>query len=90
MEMILTLIGLILSFGGSAYLVYDTLISLRKPKSVIIPVREGGKIIGVHRLKPTKEWGYKQVKVTPEEIKLVISLFIISLGFFLQILDFII
>ncbi len=36
--MTLTLIGLILSFIGSAYLVYDTLTNFGKPKSIMSPI----------------------------------------------------
>ncbi len=87
--MILTLIGLILSFCGSAYFVYDTLTNFGKPKSATSIIYDKGKIKEVIRLKRTKDWGYKQAKITPEEIKLVISLSLLSLGFLLQILDFI-
>ena len=85
--MILTLIGLILSFGGSAYLVYDTLTNFGKPKSVITPIIDKGKISGLMRLKRAKDWGFEQVKITPEEIKLLISISKLSLGFLFQILD---
>jgi len=88
-KMILTLIGLILSFIGSAYLVYDTLTNFGKPKSVFSPIYDKGKIKEFMRLKRDKGWGFKQVKITPEEIKLIISLSLLSLGFLLQILDFV-
>ena len=42
--MILTLIGLILSFGGSSYLVYDTLTNFGKPKSATSIIYNKGKI----------------------------------------------
>jgi len=86
--MSLTLIGLILSFLGSAYLVGDTLINLGKPKSVMTPILDKGKIKSFMRLKRAKDWGFKRVRITPEEIKLLISLLFISVGFLLQILDF--
>ncbi len=41
------------------------------------------------RLKRDKGRGFKQTKITPEEIKLILSLSLLSLGFLLQILDFI-
>lgn len=87
--MILTLIGLILSFGGSAYLVYDTLTNFGKPKSVTSIIYHGeNNPTECFRYKRLKGGWLKQVKITPEEIKLVISLSLLSLGFLLQILDF--
>jgi len=89
-KMILTLSGLILSFLGSAYLVFDTLTNFGKPKSAISAIYDEGKIKEVISLKRAEGWGFKQVKITPEEIKLVVSLSLLSLGFLLQILDFLI
>ncbi|MFA5855774.1 MAG: hypothetical protein WC867_00310 [Candidatus Pacearchaeota archaeon] len=88
--MILTLIGLILNFIGSAYLVYDNLTTFGKPKSVTsIIYHEESKPPECIRYKRLKGGWLKQVKITPEEIKLIISFSLISLGFLLQILDFI-
>ena len=70
--MSLTLIGLILSFAGSAYLLIDTLINFGKPKSIMSPIINKGKIEGFMRLKRAKDWGFKPVKITPEEIKLIV------------------
>ena len=85
----LTLLGLILSFLGSAYLVYDTLTNFGKPKSVTSITYHGeNNPIECFRYKRLKGGWLKQVKITPEEIKLVISLSLLSLGFLLQILDF--
>lgn len=87
--MILTLIGLILSFCGSTYLVYDTLINFDKQKSFVqVMYPDNEKRREVFRYDYTKK-GLKEVKYTKDEIKLVISLSLLSLGFLLQILDFI-
>jgi hypothetical protein len=88
--MILTLIGLICSFIGSISLVFDTLFAFGKERTIFIPIYgKGDKIKRFNRLKKKEEGGYKEVKISKEEIKLIISLSLLSLGFFLQILDFI-
>lgn len=86
--MILTLIGLGLSFIGSAMLVYDTLNGLGKQKASYLPANKKFKW-GVMKLEPQKDGFVKTVKFTKEEIKLAVSLSSLSLGFLLQILDFI-
>jgi len=84
----LTLIGLILSFSGSAYLVYNTLTNFGKLNSFVqIMYPDDEQKRKVFRYDRTKK-GLKEVKISKEEIKLVISLFLLSLGFFLQILDY--
>jgi len=88
-EMILTIIGLVLSFGGSSYLLYDTLTNFGKPRSLMSPVIDKGKTKSFIRLKRDKDWGFKRVKITPEEIKLIVALSLLSSGFLLQISDFI-
>jgi hypothetical protein len=86
--MILTLIGLILSFCGSAYLVYDTLINFSRLKSFVqIEYPNDEKRRKVYRYDYTKK-GLESVKISKEEIKLAISLSLLSLGFLLQILEF--
>lgn len=85
--MILTLIGLISSFLGSAMLVYNTLRNLGKPKPIYFQSNEKyGLKAG--KLEPQKDGFAKRVKYTKEEKNLVFSLLLLSLGFFLQILDF--
>jgi len=84
----LTLIGLFLSFGSSAYLVYDTLMNFGKPKSIMMPVHEKDGNKRYIRLKRAKDWGFERTKRTPEETKLIIGLYVLSWGFLLQILDF--
>jgi len=86
--MILTLIGLILSFLGSIFLVYDTLTNLGKQKPTYFPEdkKYGWKPM---KLEPQKDGFCKRVRYTKEEIKLVISFSLLSLGFLLQILNFI-
>jgi len=87
--MILTLIGLILSFAGSFYLAYDALVNFGRPKSymqIMYPDDEQKRKI--FRYDYTKK-GPKEVKISREEKKLAISLSLLSLGFLLQILDFI-
>ena len=86
--MILTLIGLILSFLGSAILVYDSLANLGKLKPTYFQANKkyGWK---AEKLEPQKDGFLKRVRFTKEEIKLVISLSLLSLGFLFQILDFI-
>ena len=87
--MILTLIGLILSFVGSAYLVYNALTNFGKPKSVTSITYKGeNNPPECIRYKRQKGGWLKQVKITPEERNLSISLFLLSLGFLLQILGF--
>ena len=84
----LTLIGLILSFSGSAYLVYDAFKNFGQPKSfaqVIYPDDEERREVSYYDY--TKK-GLKRVKFSKEQKKLVFSLFLLSLGFLLQILDF--
>ena len=90
--MILTLIGLIFSFVGSIILIADSILSFGKPRTIINPIRwdEKGKIKKFSRLKPRLGGGYDEVKISKEEIMLIISLSLISLGFLLQILDYLI
>ena len=84
--MALTLIGLILSFIGSILLIFDTLINYTKGKSrVMIEYPYVPEKRKVYRYNSE----HKQVKITREEILLIISLSLISFGFLLQILDFI-
>jgi len=88
--MILTLIGLILSFIGSAYLVFDTLTNFGKPKSITSIIYHGeNNPPECIRYKRLKGGWLKRVKITSEEVKLTIALFLLGLGFLLQILDFI-
>jgi len=83
--MILTLIGLIFSSIGSAYLVYDTLVNFGKPKSFVqIMYPYDNEKRQVFRYDPAKK-GVKTVKITKEEIKLAFSLGLLSLGFLFQI-----
>lgn len=87
--MILILIGLILSFIGSAFLVWDSLFNFGKSKTIFTPVyAKGNEIKKFIRLESKKEGGYKEVKISKEEIKHIIALFLLSFGFLLQILDF--
>ena len=88
--MILTLIGLILSFIGSVILLIDTLFSFGRPKTIFSPIYNKGKIERFMRLQRNKNGGFDQVRISKEEIKHIISLFLLSIGFFLQLLDFII
>jgi len=89
--MSLTLIGLILSFGGSAYLVLDTLINFGKPRSVTSIIHKGeNRPPECIRYKRQKDGWLKEVKITPEERTLLISFSLLIFGFLLQILDFII
>ena|SRR3989338_3902480 len=88
--MYLTLIGLIISFGVSFYLMYDTLINFGKPSSILIPFIKRGKANEYVRLEREKDWGFRRVKITKEEIKLIISLFLLCYGFLLQLLDLVI
>lgn len=84
--MILTLIGLILSFIGSILLIFDTLINYTKGKSrIMIEYPDTPEKRKVYRYNSE----HKQVKITREEILLIVSISLIGLGFLLQILDFI-
>ncbi len=86
----LSLMGLILSFIGSVRLVFDTLFDFGRERTVFTPVYgKGYKIKRFIRLQKKQEGGYKEVKISKEEIKLIISLSLLSLGFLLQIFDFI-
>ncbi len=86
--MILTLIGLILSFGGSFYFAFDTLINFGKPKSFqIIEYPDDEQRRRVYRYDQTKK-GLKEVKISKEEKKLFVFLVLLGLGFLLQLLDF--
>jgi hypothetical protein len=94
--MILTLIGLILSFCGSTLLVIDTILNLGKERTSFIPSRynSDGKPIKFIRQQKVyginDGWGgYKEVKVSKEEIKSIIALSLLGVGFLLQILDFV-
>ena len=82
----LILIGLIFSFIGSVLLIFDTLINYTRGKSYIA-------IIYPDTPEKRKVYRYnskhKPVKITREEIFLMVSISLISLGFLLQILDFI-
>jgi len=86
--MILTLIGLIFSFFGAFSLVFDAFVNFGKPKSVISVMYEGGGIKKIYRYDKLKDGFLKRVKITKEEKKLIVALLLLSLGFFLQILDF--
>ena len=85
--MILTFIGLILSFIGSAILIYDALKNLGKSKAIYLSSNKkyGWKD---EKLEPQSDGFLKRVKFTKEEKILIISLFLISFGFLLQLLDF--
>lgn len=85
--MILTLIGLSLSFMGSAMLVYETWKNLGKSGPVYFQPNEkyGWK---AEKLEPQSDGFLKRVTYTKEERKLIISLSLLSFGFLLQILDF--
>lgn len=93
---VLTLMGLILSFIGSIILVIDTLIRFGKPKSIIFtPTKYGkdGKPTKIVREKQIFDSrgmpaGYREIKITGKEITLLVSLFLISEGFFLQIVSY--
>ncbi|MEK6889736.1 MAG: hypothetical protein AABX35_00955 [Nanoarchaeota archaeon] len=79
----LNLIGLILNFLGSALLVWDALISYTKSKSYVqIEYPDDYVRRKVHRYNAE----YKPVKITKEEILLIVSLFLVSIGFLLQII----
>ena len=94
--MILTLIGLILTFVGTVVLVIDALVRFGKPKSAIFtPIHYGtnGKPTKFVREKQIYDSrgmpaGYQEIKITKEEIILIVSLSLISFGFLLQILDY--
>lgn len=82
----LTLIGLILSFCGSILLIFDTLINYTKGKSrIMIEYPNTPEKRKVYRYNHK----HKQVKITREEILLIISLSLIGFGFLIQILDFV-
>ncbi|MFX1589219.1 MAG: hypothetical protein ACFFC1_13780 [Promethearchaeota archaeon] len=83
----LSLIGLIFNFVGSVLLIWDTLINYTKGKSyvqVIYPDTPEKR--EVHRYNSK----YKPVKITKEEILMTLSLSLISIGFLLQIIGFLI
>ncbi len=85
--MTLTLIGLVLSFLGSILLIFDTLVNYTKGKSrIMIEYPDTPEKRKVYRYNSK----HKQVKITKEEILLITSLSLISLGFLLQILGLII
>jgi hypothetical protein len=86
LKMNLTLMGLILSFIGSITLVFYTLIKLDKPRPYYSPPNKkmGWK---AEKFEYQKDLFLKRVKYTKEEINLIISLSLLSLGFLLQILD---
>ncbi len=82
--MILTLIGLILSFIGSVILVWDSLFNFGRSGTVFTPVyHTGNEIKRFIRLEKKNEGGYKEVKISKEEIKHIVSLSLLSLGFLL-------
>jgi hypothetical protein len=87
--MILTLIGLVLSFSGSLLLIIDSITSFGKPKTIFIPSKynKDGMSIEYTRLQQIAG-GYKEVKISKEELIIIISLFLLG-GFLLQILDFV-
>lgn len=87
--MILTLVGLVFSFIGSISLVWDVLFSFGKPRTIFTPIYLKENKIKYIRLEPKNGEGYKKVKISKEEIKTIVSLSLLSLGFLLQILDFI-
>jgi hypothetical protein len=79
----LELLGLGLNFVGSVLLVFDTLITYTKGKSYIqIEYPQTPEKRKVYRYNSE----YKPVKITKEEVLMIISLSLISLGFLLQIL----
>ena len=87
--MILGLIGLILNFVGSIILIFDVISNLGLPKP-IYPIRyNNGKIIREKIRYEYQRDGYlKKVKIKKEEIKVIISLSLLSLGFLFQIIDY--
>jgi len=93
--MILTLLGLFLSFIGAVILVVDTCINLGKPKTSFIPSKynKNGKPIKYMRQEivygENGEWPtYKEVKISKEEKLQIVFLSFLSIGFLFQILDF--
>lgn len=72
--------GLIFSFLGSLAWLIDTLLVLRKGKTAIF-------VKGMKSpLERQKDGTYKQVKITKEEIRLLLWLLLITLGFLLQLI----
>jgi len=86
--MILGIMGLILNFIASFVLVLDALFNLGKPKAIYLPISKKGKIKEFIRMERKGNGIVKQVKRTREEIKFIIFLSVLSLGFLLQLLDY--
>jgi hypothetical protein len=85
----LTLIGLILNFIGSAVLIYDAFFNFGKERTVTYITHpwddDREEIVKSVR---TKE-GYKEIRgIGMEQKILMFSLILIILGFLLQVLDF--
>lgn len=85
--MILSLIGLGLSFVGSIFLLIDALINFGKPKSITSVIYKENNTKEYIHYKREKDRGFKQAKVTPEQIKLIVALSLLSVGFLCQIID---
>ncbi len=88
--MSLTLIGLILSFIGSIILILDAFLSFGKEPTHFIPSKYGKDGRPTKFIREKRVWGindgrggYKEVKISKEEMILIVSLSLISLGFLL-------
>ena len=91
--MILTLAGLFLSFIGSIILIVNSFLSFGRESTIVIPSKydENGKPKEfVREARNWKTGKYERVTISREELIIIISLFLITLGFFLQILDLLI
>lgn len=89
--MILTIIGLSLSFIGSILLLIFNLMNWGKPpSSIAVGGVIGGDYKDIIRLERQKDGFGKRVKITKEEIKMIISLSLLGLGFLFQIIDILI
>jgi hypothetical protein len=83
--MILTLIGLGLNFIGSILLIVDSLKNFRGVKTN--PIIEHPDDPKRRKIYDQTRRRLKEVKISKEEVKLIIALSFLSAGFFLQILD---
>jgi len=79
MSVNLQIFGLIFSFIGSLGWLFDTLFVLRKGKRAIY-------VKYSKPLERQRDGTYKQVKITKEEIRLLLWLLLISFGFLLQLI----
>ena len=87
-KMSLALIGLILNFIGSFGLVLDTLINISKPKPHYSHQYWGERGVMTYKYERLKGGYLKRVKITCQEIRLIIFLTFISFGFLLQVLSY--